>query len=249
MSGHSKFANIKHKKEKNDAAKGKIFTIIGREIAVAVKEGGPDPANNYKLQAVIAKAKAANMPNDTIDRGIKRAAGDSGSVNYEYVTYEGYGPSGTAIIVDALTDNKNRTAANVRSAFTKGKGNVGTQGCVSFMFDKKGQIIVDKEECDMDADELMMTALDAGAEDFSEEEDSFEILTDPDAFEDVRKALEEAGIPMANAEVTMIPQTYVELTSEEDIRNIQRTLDLLEDDDDVQAVYHNWDAPEEEDEE
>lgn len=143
----------------------------------------------------------------------------------------------------------NRTAANVRSAFTKGKGNVGTQGCVSFMFDKKGQIIVDKEECDMDADELMMTALDAGAEDFSEEEDSFEILTDPDAFEDVRKALEEAGIPMANAEVTMIPQTYVELTSEEDVRNIQRTLDLLEDDDDVQAVYHNWDAPEEEDEE
>ena len=249
MSGHSKFANIKHKKEKNDAAKGKIFTIIGREIAVAVKEGGPDPANNYKLQAVIAKAKAANMPNDTIDRGIKRAAGDSGSVNYEYVTYEGYGPSGTAIIVDALTDNKNRTAANVRSAFTKGKGNVGTQGCVSFMFDKKGQIIVDKEECDMDADELMMTALDAGAEDFNEEEDSFEILTDPDAFEDVRKALEEAGIPMANAEVTMIPQTYVELTSEEDVRNIQRTLDLLEDDDDVQAVYHNWDAPEEEDEE
>ena len=246
MSGHSKFANIKHKKEKNDAAKGKIFTIIGREIAVAVKEGGPDPANNYKLQAVIAKAKAANMPNDTIDRGIKRAAGDSGSVNYEY---EGYGPSGTAIIVDALTDNKNRTAANVRSAFTKGKGNVGTQGCVSFMFDKKGQIIVDKEECDMDADELMMTALDAGAEDFNEEEDCFEIFTDPDEFENVRKALEDAGIPMASAEVTMIPQTYVELTSEEDIRNIQRTLDLLEDDDDVQAVYHNWDAPEEEDEE
>ena len=248
MSGHSKFANIKHKKEKNDAAKGKIFTIIGREIAVAVKEGGPDPANNYKLQAVIAKAKAANMPNDTIDRGIKRAAGDSGSVNYEYVIYEGYGPSGTAIIVDALTDNKNRTAANVRSAFTKGKGNVGTQGCVSFMFDKKGQIIVDKEECDMDADELMMTALDAGAEDFNEEEDCFEIFTDPDEFENVRKALEDAGIPMASAEVTMIPQTYVELTSEEDIRNIQRTLDLLEDDDDVQAVYHNWDAPEEEDE-
>ena len=249
MSGHSKFANIKHKKEKHDAAKGKIFTIIGREIAVAVKEGGPDPANNYKLQAVIAKAKAANMPNDTIDRGIKRAAGDSNAVNYEYVTYEGYGPSGTAIIVDALTDNKNRTAANVRSAFTKGKGNVGTQGCVSFMFDKKGQIIVDKEECDMDADELMMTALDAGAEDFNEEEDCFEIFTDPDEFENVRKALEDAGIPMASAEVTMIPQTYVELTSEEDVRNIQRTLDLLEDDDDVQAVYHNWDAPEEEDEE
>lgn len=248
MSGHSKFANIKHKKEKNDAAKGKIFTIIGREIAVAVKEGGPDPANNYKLQAVIAKAKANNMPNDTIDRGIKRAAGDSNSVNYEYVTYEGYGPSGTAIIVDALTDNKNRTAANVRSAFTKGKGNVGTPGCVSFMFDKKGQIIIDREECDMDADELMMTALDAGAEDFAEEEDSFEIITDPDEFENVRKALEEGGIPMASAEVTMIPQTWVDLTAEEDIRNIQRTLDLLEEDDDVQAVYHNWNAPEEEEE-
>lgn len=241
MSGHSKFANIKHKKEKNDAAKGKIFTIIGREIAVAVKEGGPDPANNYKLQAVIAKAKAANMPNDTIDRGIKRAAGDSGSVNYEYVTYEGYGPSGTAIIVDALTDNKNRTAANVRSAFTKGKGNVGTQGCVSFMFDKKGQIIVDKEECDMDADELMMTALDAGAEDFSEEEDSYEVLTAPDDFSAVREALEQAGVPMLEAQVAMVPQTYVELTDEKDIKNLQRTLDLLDEDDDVTDVWTNWD--------
>ena len=161
MSGHSKFANIKHKKEKNDAAKGKIFTIIGREIAVAVKEGGPDPANNSKLRDVIAKAKSNNMPNDTIERGIKKAAGDANSVNYEYVSYEGYGPSGTAIIVDALTDNKNRTAANVRNAFTKGKGNVGTPGCVSYMFDKKGQIIVDKEECEMEADDLMMMALDA----------------------------------------------------------------------------------------
>jgi len=248
MSGHSKFANIKHKKEKNDAAKGKIFTIIGREIAVAVKEGGPDPANNYRLQAVIAKAKANNMPNDTIDRGIKRAAGDTGSVNYEYVTYEGYGPNGTAIIVDALTDNKNRTASNVRSAFTKGKGSIGTQGCVSFMFDKKGQIIIDKEECDMDADELMMMALDAGAEDFAEEEDSFEVITDPDDFETVRKALEDEGIAMASAEVTMIPQTYVDLTNEEDIKNINKTLALLEDDDDVQAVYHNWNMPEEDEE-
>ena len=240
MSGHSKFANIKHKKEKNDAAKGKIFTIIGREIAVAVKEGGPDPENNSKLRDVIAKAKANNMPNDTIERGIKKAAGDAGAVNYESVTYEGYGPNGTAIIVDALTDNKNRTAANVRSAFTKGKGSIGTSGCVSFMFDKKGQIIIDKEECDMDADELMMQALDAGAEDFSEEEDSFEILTAPDDFSDVRLALEGAGISMASAEVTMIPQTYVTLTSEEDIKNITKTLDLLEDDDDVQEVYHNW---------
>ena len=214
MSGHSKFANIKHKKEKNDAAKGKIFTILGREIAVAVKEGGPDPANNFKLAQVIAKARSNNMPNDTIERGIKKAAGDGNSVNYEFCTYEGYGPSGTAIIVKCLTDNKNRTAANVRSAFTKGNGNIGTQGSVSFMFDRKGQIIIDKEECEMDADELMMAALDAGAEDFSEEEDSFEVLTDPDEFSAVREALEAAGIPMASAEVTMIPQTWVELTDE-----------------------------------
>ncbi len=243
MSGHSKFANIKHKKEKNDAAKGKIFTIIGREIAVAVKEGGPDPANNSRLRDVIAKAKANNMPNDTIDRGIKKAAGDANAVNYEFVSYEGYGPNGTAIIVDALTDNKNRTAANVRSAFTKGYGNVGTPGCVSYMFDKKGQIIIDKEECEMDADDLMMTALDAGAEDFAEEEDSYEVITDPDDFGKVREALEEAGIAMASAEVTMIPQTWVELTDETAIKNLQKTLDLLDEDDDVQAVYHNWDEP------
>ena len=241
MSGHSKFANIKHKKEKNDAAKGKIFTIIGREIAVAVKEGGPDPANNSKLRDVIAKAKANNMPNDTIDRGIKKAAGDSNADNYEYITYEGYGPNGIAIIVDTLTDNKNRTAGNVRSAFTKGNGSIGTPGCVSFMFDKKGQIIIDKEECEMDADDLMMAALDAGAEDFQEEDDSYEILTDPDSFTAVREALEAMNIPMIEAEVTMIPQTYVELTDEEAVKNLQKTLDLLEDDDDVQYVYHNWD--------
>lgn len=241
MSGHSKFANIKHKKEKNDAAKGKIFTIIGRELAVAVKEGGPDPANNSKLRDVIAKAKANNMPNDTIDRGIKRAAGDSNAVNYTYITYEGYGPGGTAIIVDALTDNKNRTASNVRNAFTKGGGNVGTTGCVSYMFDKKGQIIIDKEELSMDSDELMMMALDAGAEDFSEEEDSYEIITAPDDFSAVREALEAEKIPMASAEVTMIPQNYVSLTSEDDIKKINRILDMLDEDDDVQAVYHNWD--------
>ena len=240
MSGHSKFANIKHKKEKNDAAKGKIFTIIGREIAIAVKEGGADPANNSKLRDVIAKAKANNMPNDTIERGIKKAAGDGDSVNYVQVTYEGYGPSGTAIIVDALTDNKNRTAANVRNAFTKGQGNIGTQGCVSYLFDQKGQIIIAKEDCDMDADDLMMMALDAGAEDFSEEEDSFEVITVPDDFSAVREALEAENIPMASAEVTMIPQTYVSLTDEKDITNIQRILDLLDEDDDVQEVYHNW---------
>ena len=241
MSGHSKFANIKHKKEKNDAAKGKIFTILGREIAVAVKEGGPDPANNFKLAQVVAKAKSNNMPNDTIERGIKKAAGDVGNVNYEYITYEGYGPGGIAIIVDALTDNKNRTAANVRSAFTKGNGNIGTQGSVSFMFDKKGQIVIDKEECEMDPDELMMLALDAGAEDFSEEEDSFEIITDPDDFSTVRETLEKEGVVMAEAEVTMIPQTYVTLTDEDAIKSLQKTLDLLDEDDDVQAVYHNWD--------
>ena len=239
MSGHSKFANIKHKKEKNDAAKGKIFTIIGREIAVAVKEGGSDPANNSRLRDVIAKAKANNMPNDTIDRGIKKAAGELGSVNYEYVTYEGYGPGGIAIIVEALTDNKNRTASNVRNAFTKGSGSIGTQGCVSYMFDQKGQIIIDREECEIEPDDLMMTALDLGAEDFSEEEDSYEILTDPDSFSSVRQALEEQGVPMASAEITMIPQNYVQLTDEAALRQLNRTLDLLDEDDDVQAVYTN----------
>ena len=242
MSGHSKFANIKHKKEKNDAAKGKIFTKIGKELAVAVKEGGSaDPTNNSRLRDVIAKAKANNMPNDTIERNIKRADSDADVANYAHITYEGYGPNGTAIIVEALTDNKNRTASNVKNAFTKGSGNVGTPGCVSFMFDKKGQIVIDKEEYDGDADELMMQALDAGAEDFAEEEDSFEIFTTPEDFSAVRQTLEEAGIPMVAAEVTMIPQTYVELTDEKDIANIQKTLDLLEEDDDVQEVYHNWD--------
>ncbi len=248
MSGHSKFANIKHKKEKNDAAKGKIFTRLGREIAVAVKEGGPDPNNNSKLKDIIAKAKSNNMPNDTIDRSIKKAAGDANAANYETVTYEGYGPSGLAVIVETLTDNKNRTAANVRSAFTKGNGNVGTPGCVSYMFDKKGQIIVAKEDCDMDADDLMMLALDAGAEDFSEEDDSFEILTDPDMFSEIREKLENENIPMAQAEVTMIPQTWVELTDEKDIKFFNRTLDLLDDDDDVQNVWHNWDMPDEDEE-
>ena len=241
MSGHSKCANIKHKKEKNDAAKGKIFTRIGREIAVAVKEGGADPNNNSRLRDVIAKAKANNMPNDTIDRSIKKAAGDANAANYEAITYEGYGPSGTAIIVETLTDNKNRTVGNVRNAFTKGGGSVGTSGCVSFMFDKKGQIIIDKEECDRDVDDLMMLALDAGAEDFTDDEDCYEVLTAPDDFSAVREALEAEGIPMLSADITMIPQTTVELTSEEDIKKMNRILDLLDEDDDVQEVYHNWD--------
>ena len=246
MSGHSKFANIKHKKEKNDAAKGKIFTMIGREIAVAVKEGGPDPANNFKLAQVIAKAKANNMPNDTIDRGIKKAAGEGSAVNYEHITYEGYGPSGTAIIVKTLTDNKNRTAANVRSAFTKGNGSIGTPGCVSFMFDEKGQIIIDKEECDMDADDLMMIALDAGAEDFSDEEDSYEIVTAPEDLVDVADALSENKIAVVSSEVTMLPQTYVDVTDEETVKQIRRILDLLDEDDDVQDVYTNWSGADDE---
>ena len=241
MSGHSKFANIKHKKEKNDAAKGKIFTVIGREIAVAVKEGGPDPANNFKLAQVIAKAKANNMPNDTIERGIKKAAGADGGVDYQNLTYEGYGPGGTAIIVDTLTDNANRTAANVRAAFSKGNGNIGTQGCVSYMFDRKGQILIDKEECAMGADDLMMLVLDAGADDFNEEEDSYEILTAPEAFQGVVEALENEKIATASAEITMIPQNYVEVTDADTVKYIQRILDILDEDDDVQAVYHNWD--------
>lgn len=241
MAGHSKFANIKHKKEKNDAAKGKIFTKLGREIAVAVKEGGADPNENSRLRDVIAKAKSNNMPNDTIERNIKKASGDLNSVNFESVTYEGYGPNGIAIIAETLTDNKNRTAANVRNAFTKGTGNVGTTGCVSFMFDRKGQIIIDKEECELNSDDLMLLSLDAGAEDFIEEEDSYEILTDPEFFSEVRENLEKENIPMAQAEVTMIPQTWVELTDEEHIKDMNKILDLLDEDDDVQEVYHNWD--------
>ncbi|MBR3397779.1 MAG: YebC/PmpR family DNA-binding transcriptional regulator [Lachnospiraceae bacterium] len=241
MSGHSKFANIKHKKEKNDAKKGKIFTIIGREIVIAVKEGGPDPANNSKLRDVIAKAKASNMPNDTIERGIKKASSTSDQSNYERITYEGYGPAGIAIIVETLTDNKNRTAADVRSAFSKGSGNIGTPGCVSFMFDKKGQIIISKEDYEGDSDDLMMIALDAGADDFSEEDEYYEILTSPDDFSSVREALEKEGIVMSEADVAMIPQNYVAVTDETALKNLQKTLDLLDDSDDVQAVYTNLD--------
>ena len=247
MSGHSKFANIAHKKAANDAAKGKIFTRLGKEIMVAVKEGGPDVNNNSKLRQVVAKCKAANMPNDTIDRAIKKAASNDMS-NYESVTYEGYGPNGTAIIVEALTDNRNRAASNIRNAFTKGGGNVGTPGCVSFMFDKKGQMIVAKEECDKDADELMMMALDAGAEDFNEEDDCYEITTAPDDFDAVNEALTNDGITFASAEVTMIPQTYVELTSEDDLKKMRRILALLDEEDDVQNVYHNWDEPDSDEE-
>ena len=222
MSGHSKFANIRAKKEKNDAAKGKIYTIIGREIAIAVKEGGPDPNNNFKLKFVIQKAKAANMPNDTIERGIKKAAGGGDGADYQQLRYEGYGVGGVAIIVDALTDNKNRTAANVKSAFSKGNGSLGTPNSVSFMFDNKGQIIIDREEYEGTAD------------------DSFEIITDPADFDAVREALDAAGVPVADANVAMIPQNTVSVTDEEMTKNLRRTLDLLDEDDDVQQYYTNW---------
>ena len=240
MSGHSKFANIKHKKEANDAAKGKVFTIIGREIAVAVKEGGPDPANNFKLAQVVVKAKAANMPNDTIERGIKKAAGDVDNVNYQQNTYEGYGPGGVAIIVETLTDNVNRTASDVRAAFSKGNGSMGTKGSVSFMFDQKGQIVVDREEYDGSADDLMMIVLDAGAEDIQEDEDSLVILTAPEDFDAVSKAVTEAGIPTVSAEISMIPQNYVTVTDADAIKGLNIILNKLDESDDVQNVYHNW---------
>ena len=241
MAGHSKFSNIKHKKAKNDAQRGKIFTKMGREIAVAIKEGGgADPELNSRLRDAIAKAKSNNMPNDTIQRSIKKASGEDGSVNYEKITYEGYGPNGVAVIVEALTDNKNRTASNVRHAFSKGGGNMGTTGCVSFMFDKKGEIVIEREATDIDEDELMMLAIEAGAEDFNSEEEGFTIITEPEDFGDVYKALEEAGIVMASAEVAMIPQTTTELTSDEDIDKMEKLLEILEDDDDVQDIFHNY---------
>ena len=240
MSGHSKFNNIKHKKEKADAARGKIFTVIGHEIAIAVKQGGPDPTSNLKLRDVIAKARANNMPNDTIEKGIKKAAGNVDAVNFEELVYEGFGPSGVAIMVRALTDNKNRTGGNVRSAFTKGNGNLGSQGSVSYMFKEKGQILVDKEECDKSADELMELALENGASDFNEEDDSYEILTEPSDFSTCREALEKAGIKMLEADVTMIPENYVSVTDEDAVYGLRKTLDLLDEDEDVKAYYTNW---------
>ena len=241
MAGHSKWANIKHKKAKEDAKRGKVFTRLIRELTIAARHGGSDPGSNPRLRLAITKAQAENMSKDTMDRAIKRGAGELGGAQMEEIRYEGYGPGGVAVMVDCLTDNKNRTAANVRAAFSKGGGNVGTPGCVSFMFDRKGQIIIDKEECDMDPDELMMFALDAGAEDFADNEDSYEVLTDPEQFSAVREAFEQKGIPMLEADVKMIPQNWVSLKSEEDQKKMQRILDLLDEDDDVQAVFHSWD--------
>ena len=235
-----KWANIVAKKTAKDGANSKIYAKFGVEIYVAAKQGEPDPESNSALKFVLERAKQAQVPKHVIDKAIDKAKGNTDETFVEG-RYEGFGPNGSMIIVDTLTSNVNRTAANVRSAFTKGGGSIGTSGCVSFMFDKKGQIIIDKEECAMDADDLMMIALDAGAEDFSDEEDSYEIITDPDDFSAVRDALEKEGIPMAEAEVTMVPQTWATLTNEEDIKKMNRILDLLDEDDDVQNVYHNWD--------
>ena len=240
MSGHSKWSNIKHKKEKSDGQKAKIFTKMGREIAVAVKLGGPDPDANSRLKDIIAKAKSMNVPNDNIERSIKKAAGDGDTTNYEDIVYEGYGPSGVAVIVETLTDNRNRTASDVRHYFDKFGGNLGQMGCVSFMFDKKGVIIIDNEESELDEEEVMMDALDAGAADFVAEDTYFEVQTDPNDFSAVRTALEEKGYTFASAPVENVPQTTVKLEKEEDIINMNKLIDALEDNDDVQNIYHNW---------
>lgn len=244
MSGHSKWSNIKHKKEKSDAQRAKIFTKIGREISVIVKAGGPDPEVNGKLKDVIAKARANNMPNDNIQRCIKKAAGDQAADNYEEIVYEGYGPSGVAVIVETLTDNRNRTAAEMRHYFDKYGGNLGQSGCVTFMFDTRGLILVEAEGTDEET--LMMEALDAGADDFSAEEDFFEIVTAPENFGTVREALEKGGYAIASAEIARLPQTTVTLSDETDLKNMNKLIEMLEDNDDVQNVFHNCDLPEEE---
>ncbi|MGE5629691.1 MAG: YebC/PmpR family DNA-binding transcriptional regulator [Caulobacteraceae bacterium] len=244
MSGHSKWANIKHKKGKADALRGKIFTKLGKEIAMAAKSGG-DPSTNGKLADVVAKAKANNMPNDTIQRAIKKGSGEMEGVNYEEIVYEGYAPGGVAVIVTTLTENRNRTAGEVRHIFDKNGGSMGVSGAVSWMFDKKGVIIVENDG-KINEEELMMQALEAGAEDFNAEEDSFEILTDAESFSEVRAKLEQIGIPMASAEVTMIPQNYISVTGEEDVKKINKMLDMFDDNDDVQDVYHNAELPDEE---
>ena len=244
MSGHSKFANIKHKKEKNDAKKGKIFTVIGREIVMAVKAGGPDPANNSKLRDVIAKAKQNNVPNDNIDRMLKKAAGESDSTNFEEIVYEGYGPSGIAVVVEALTDNRNRTASEVRHYFDKAGGNMGTPGSVTFMFDRQGVIVIEKE--DVDEDQLMEDALEAGASDFlTDEEDIFEIRTEPNDVGAIRDELEGKGYHIISSEAAYIPQTYTRLESEEDMKNMARMIDMFEENDDVQNIWHNWENEDE----
>lgn len=242
MSGHSKWHNIQAKKGKVDAKRGKIFTKIGKEIVVAVKQGGPSADSNPRLRDVIAKAKANNMPNDTIERSIKKASGELNAVDYETITYEGYGPAGIAVLVDVLTDNKNRSAGNVRYAFTKQGGNMGSTGCVSFMFQSKGQIVIEKKD-GLDEDELMMMALDAGAEDFESEDEVYVVTTSQEDFGTVREALEAEGLEFLEAEIKMVPDTYTAI-DQETATKFQKMLDVLEDDDDVQNVYHNAEFPE-----
>ena len=244
MAGHSKQANIKHKKGRADAARGRIFTKLGKELSVAAREGS-DPEVNSKLRDAIAKAKSNNMPNDTIQRAIKRGAGELGNVEYEEIIYEGYGPGGVAVIVNTLTENRNRTAGDVRYIFDKNGGSLGSTGCVGWMFEKKGLIIVEKTD-DVDEDELMMEALDANAEDFVVEDDSYEIYTDPEMFSDVRLKLEKSGVLMASAEVTMIPQNTVEVKDLEEAKKINKMFDMFDDNDDVQDIYHNAELPDEE---
>ena len=239
MSGHSKWANIKHKKEKTDAQRAKVFTKIGKELTIAVKEGGGDPASNSKLRDLILKAKSNNVPNDNIERTIKKALGSSGE-NYEEVVYEGYGPAGIAVIVEATTDNRNRTAGNVRAYFSKYHGNMGQTGCVSYLFTEKGVIIISNEDEDIDEDKLMETALEAGAEDFASEGEAFEIYTVPDDMYAIKEALEAAGYEIASAEKDKIPSNYVTLDNEDDIKFMGLLIEHLEDDDDVMNVYHNW---------
>jgi len=236
MSGHSKWHNIQAKKGKADAARGKIFTKLGRELLIAVKEGGPDPAGNSKLKNVISKCKAANMPNDTINNAIKKAS--SSNENYEEITYEGYGPNGVAVIVEASTDNKNRTAADVRHVFDRAGGNLGTSGCVSYMFNKKGVLIIDKVETELSEDDIMMLALDAGAEDFEADEEIYTVTTSPEDFSKVREALENEGLSFVEASVQMVPTTYVTLDEKAQER-MEKLLDNLDELDDVMNVYHN----------
>ena len=243
MSGHSKWNNIKHKKASADAAKGKIFTKIGREIAVAVKAGGPDPSINNKLRDIIAKARANNIPNDNITRSIKKASGELGAINYEAIIYEGYGPNGTALIIETLTDNKNRTAADVRHCFEKAGGNMGTTGCVSYMFDSKGVIVIEKKE-GMDDEEIMLTAIDCGADDFTADEEVYEVLTQPTELSNVRNALEEAGLTILSCEIDRIPANVVELEGDAAV-SFQKMIDKLDDLDDVQNVFHNAQLPDE----
>ena len=240
MSGHSKWNNIKRKKEKTDGARAKVFTKIGREIAVAVKEGGGNPASNSKLAALIAKAKANSVPNDNIQRIIKRAEGGD-KTEYEAMTYEGYGPGGVAVIVETMTDNRNRTAGSMRHHFDKFGGNLGATGCVSWSFDKKGVLVIDNEDGDYEEDQVMMDAMDCGADDFEAEDDVFTVYTDPDDFNAVADAMTQKGYSFVSAQIEMVPQNYQKLTDPEQISLMEKLLDIMDDDDDVQNVWHNWD--------